>query len=362
MSYTKEDIKNFVYNNILNDILKNDKVNKYLEDDKNKFEEWLNKYENDQNILQTEYNNFKMKEIYTSINITPFTGDYTDRSTTPSTTLNFTEKDKKKMELFLDVVKAIIDKSNKENQGYIAYNINLELFTFDDNISLNFKEDYNEKKENITKNNEYIDDNKDIVKEQHEKLKNNKYIYYLITLFIIIILSIIVYIKQEFIIYYIVLFLLLNIIFKWLLIEHFNEKNEFYKKLYTYMKRKNRKIESIASDSLKNRLELGIKKEDDKYKNNKSELYNEYYKNRDLISIYGLDIITIKSLINLVMMITIILVLYPYITKYINKKMKINIDKNTENMILGVLISLVILVYMFDINYPIRTMSKNRYW
>jgi hypothetical protein len=272
MSYTKEDIKNFVYNNILNDILKNDKVNKYLEDDKNKFEEWLNKYENDQNILQTEYNNFKMKEIYTSINITPFTGDYTDRSTTPSTTLNFTEKDKKKMELFLDVVKAIIDKSNKENQGYIAYNINLELFTFDDNISLNFKEDYNEKKENITKNNEYIDDNKDIVKEQHEKL------------------------------------------------------------------------ESIASDSLKNRLELGIKKEDDKYKNNKSELYNEYYKNRDLISIYGLDIITIKSLINLVMMITIILVLYPYITKYINKKMKINIDKNTENMILGVLISLVILV------------------
>jgi hypothetical protein len=353
MSYTKEDIKYYMKNHILYDILKNEVNKTLLKDDITKFEDILNNY--DSEIYENKRSSYTVDSIITYLEKSENKDNkYNDGTNTYE--INYDDLD------MLKVFKTVIDSiyivgsthTHKIIYQYLEYDI--------DEKGTEFQNNYKERKKHIKKNNEYINDNKNIVKEQHEKLKNNKYIYYLITLFIIIILSIIVYIKQEFIIYYIVLFLLLNIIFKWLLIEHFQDKYDFYKEAYIYMKMEKDKSEKRASDKLINRLELGIKKEDKKYKNNKSELYNEYYKNRDLISIYGLDIITIKSLINLVMMITIILVLYSYMTKYINKKMKINIDKNTEYMILGVLISLVILVYMFDINYPIRTMSKNRYW
>lgn len=347
MSYTKNNIINSV---VLKEIEK--VYNRYEEDYEEKkkhLEEILSNIENGSNLTT------KTNEYITS-NINTFNEGIEN------------DKDKQIIGLSSNIIEKAYEYMNTDNSDNIIEN----LKTSNDKILkdyyvkinneklLNLKEKYELKKENIKENEEKI-------KEKIEKIPkelNLKWIYEMI-LYILItyVVSIIIYVgymkKREVIINNIVILIIILIMINVISsVGYINEKFEtphenFYKELYRFMEISYKSIVNIPSNELIYKIKSGIERENEKYEKMRKEIELKEMKIREKNSLSNLDKREIIRIINIIIILTIIGLLYIYISE--------KVEIRYEYQMLILIICILMVYYSMNVNNVIRTLSKNYY-
>tara|TARA_Y100000389_G_scaffold205110_1_gene263330 strand:+ start:11713 stop:12795 length:1083 start_codon:yes stop_codon:yes gene_type:complete len=263
-------------------------------------------------------------------------------------------------ELF-DILNTYSTKANIAERNYYVSTLSPTSSTLYTNLDYNKKnkdikqEIYLRKKDKIKKYDEKTEENEEKIKNQLKGLWYTQiyYIIYLIIFAIIVIGSVIgIYLKEENVIIIGCIILIIMINYININIENFTVRTEESVKKDLYEKINNRidkfvkEIEQEPEGYLMKYVDLGIRKEENKYKGHVKETNKRYYDQKGIINTNRLDNIEMKALINMILLSIIVLILY---RKY-------------ENRYILVLLVIIFVIYAINVNYPIRTLSKNLYY